>query len=192
MINSTSVGKVDLELFGEEHIRGLNLSYPKGNFPGKSIPFGFKFNCDWRIRFKCLGGVHTVSFAETGESPKELPLRLKPLTTAYYSKGLLSLLANAVPGVELVWNDDLEESLLTEASFTEKNGSILNIPIVSLMYVQCEVCGAEYVCWYRYGAGLEPERNLKEGKLSEMKIERLVHVGKNTDLMQLIKMGRAN
>jgi hypothetical protein len=142
MINSTSVSKVDLELFGEEHIHGLTLSYPKGNFPGKNIPFGFKFNCDWRIRFNCSDGAHTVSFAENGGSPNELPLRLKPLTTAYYSKDLLSLFANAVPGVELVWNDDLEESLLTEASFSEKNGSILNIPIVTLMYVQCEECGA--------------------------------------------------
>lgn len=186
-MSSTVISKVDLTLFGEQHIQGLDTAPSLGHFPNQLLPFSFKFNSNWSMGLTCPGCGKNVSFSETLHTvPKHSP-RLLPLTTAYYSKDQLAALVELVPGSELIWNADIEAFLVTEASFPDKNASILSIPIITLMYFQCPGCGGEYVCKYRFGAGFSAESAGEEGKLSEMQIDSLIYLGKNSSLLDGLK-----
>lgn len=178
MIEKSRITKVDYCLKGEPFIADIKDLQENGVHKDKSLPLNFNYNRHWIVSHSCNKCGSKIDI-------QEFPIRnfepINKLYTKYYSKEILEAISKLFPTTKVFKSGNSDHLFLTNLDFEGNIVSDLFIPQKMFAYYSCSECQTEYLCLYRQGHPIEPDRGTPEGRLGIMYIDEIVEFETQSD-----------
>lgn len=172
MMNELSrITKIDYSLQGEPLISDIKNLQEKGDYIHQGLPLSFNYNGHWIVSHPCDNCNEKINI-------QELPTKnfepINRLYTKHYSKEILDTIAKLFPTTKVFKSSNSNHFFLTNSEFKGNIVSDLFIPQKTFAYYSCPNCMHEYLCLYRQGYPIAPDRGTPEGRLGIIYIDEIV------------------
>ena len=182
MINRASeISKINYNLSGNPIVPGIREEQADGEYSECSLPVSFQYNGTWSISHLCAECDSMVSIHDL---PKQNYQHINRLFSKFYKKEFLEALTNIFPNTKVIKSSNSDYHFLTSAEFEGNIVSDLFIPQKTFAYYTCPKCQAEYLCQFRHGYPMEPNRGNSAGKLGTIWVDDIAQIKMDIEKMR--------
>ena len=171
MKEKSRITKVDYSLNSESSIADQKERPENDRHKDVNLPLSFNYTHQWIISHACSNCGNKVDI-------HELPIKnfqtINRLYTKYYSQEILNGISKLFPSTKVFKSGNSEHHFITNSDFQGNIVSDLFIPQKTFAHYVCTNCQSEYLCQYRQGYPIEPDRGNPKGRLGIMYIDEIV------------------
>ncbi|BDD12048.1 hypothetical protein FUAX_44800 (plasmid) [Fulvitalea axinellae] len=173
IIKKYEVKEADYLLEGLPLVSGIRDKQANGVHKRKHLPFSFLYNGSWRVSHLCSGCGKRTGF---GADPSADYLLIDKLFTRFHSEAFLNVFADVFGNAKLFRPKDSEYTFLTRSTFNDPEAIDLYVPQMTFLHYNCHHCQADFICQFRQGYPIEPDKANPAGKLGMMAVDRILNV----------------
>jgi len=165
--------EIDYSLKEGPHSTQIKEGQENGFHHGLALPFSFKYKGVWCISHQCRKCLEVIYFREY---PKRNFTSLDRISSKRYKIEVLLNISKLFSGLKLIDSKPYGFVYITNDGFNGINVNALEIPIKKFICYSCPQCRLEYLCLFRQGHPMLPDRGSINGALGEIFIDEIISV----------------
>lgn len=173
------VNTVTVHVYGEPIIKDIKPPVEKTVRSNLSVPTELQYNGSWKVEHQCLNCKEKIAFGEEFDGWKKWErsyYELEPLYTKNYNTKILKEVSGVFNGTHVITSRKNNTSFVVPRNFEDADAETIFIPKLTVLYYYCKACGAEYLCRFRQGFPVEPDRGNPRGYPGTIYIDDIVWI----------------